>query len=262
MFNLKKTRGETIIEILLTSIILMITIISGFKVLSSVFTTKKYTEDRIIAVNLAREWLEAIRYIRDYNWLFYWGDAEVCWNHYEDFNNDGKSDWDENDNSTIWEILDWCDVNNLKPIAWGIWNEQEYILKQREWGTHWFLTRNVWWSLIALDSASSDVNCEDKDLDLGFDDCWDTLSTEWYWATSPTASYFQLCKWANWTVKEGFSISCHDWDADTSKPTEYYRYIKMSYDDVSTMRAIVWVKWIAGESTQDVELTTILTNFK
>lgn len=39
------------------------------------------SKDRIIAVNLAREGLEAVRNIRDTNWLKFSGNRRECWNH-------------------------------------------------------------------------------------------------------------------------------------------------------------------------------------
>ena len=206
----KNIRWETIAEIIITIIILMLTIMSGYKVLSSTLTAKDIAEDRIIAINLAKEWLEGIRYIRDYNWLFYGDRAELCWNHYEDFNNDWKSDWDENNNLDFYEVADWC----MEALGWGIVNKiapwanstapQEYILKQRAWSTHWFLTTRV-----NAVSAGSKINIPTTFCDWDWDwiadtNCWDTLSTEWYWSTSPTAEYFRLCEWTTGTIKEWF----------------------------------------------------------
>lgn len=73
-------RGETLIEVLLAIMILLIGVISVVKLFESVAINRQIIKERIIATNLAREALEATRNLRDTNWLRFAGEKRKCWN--------------------------------------------------------------------------------------------------------------------------------------------------------------------------------------
>jgi len=50
-------------------------------ILANSLTHFSSSRDRIMAVNIAREGLEAVRNIRDTNWLKFSGNRRECWNH-------------------------------------------------------------------------------------------------------------------------------------------------------------------------------------
>lgn len=85
MFKKNSTkRGESLIETLI-AITIVITALSAIMALfSSSNQTNQTTKERVIALNLAREGIEAVRYIRDTNWLNYSNNRRLCWNYWPD----------------------------------------------------------------------------------------------------------------------------------------------------------------------------------
>ncbi len=78
--NREKIRGESLIESLI-AIAIIVTSLAGIMALfSDNMKTNQSTKNRIVAINLAREGIEAVRYIRDSNWLIYSNNRRVCWN--------------------------------------------------------------------------------------------------------------------------------------------------------------------------------------
>lgn len=77
-FNIK---GETLAETIIALSILAIGIsVSSTVVLNSIRNLSN-AKNRVIAVNIAREGIEAVRSVRDTNWLFYSDRRRECWNH-------------------------------------------------------------------------------------------------------------------------------------------------------------------------------------
>lgn len=77
-FNIK---GETLIETIIALSILAVGIsVSSTVVLNSIRNLTN-AKNRVISVNIAREGIEAVRSIRDTNWLFYSDRRRQCWNH-------------------------------------------------------------------------------------------------------------------------------------------------------------------------------------
>jgi len=75
-----KNRGESIMESLI-AISIIITSLAGIMALfSDNIKTNQSTKKRIIAINLAREGIEAVRFVRDSNWLVYSNNRRSCWN--------------------------------------------------------------------------------------------------------------------------------------------------------------------------------------
>ncbi|MCF7830611.1 type II secretion system GspH family protein [Candidatus Gracilibacteria bacterium] len=79
MTNKTKNSGETLIEILVSTVILITVVTSAFVFLNRGVATNLGLTNRIIAIEIAREGLEAVRNIRDTNWLKYSGDRRAKW---------------------------------------------------------------------------------------------------------------------------------------------------------------------------------------
>lgn len=77
MFNKK---GNSIIEVVIVIVILTIWIVWTYEIINSGQKLATTTENRIKAINIAREWLEAVTNIRDTNWIKFSSDYEKCWN--------------------------------------------------------------------------------------------------------------------------------------------------------------------------------------
>ena len=74
-----KKSGETILEVLIAITILSSVLIATYSNLNQAFSTNINVRNRVIAMNIAQEGLEAVRNIRDTNWLKYSGDRRSSW---------------------------------------------------------------------------------------------------------------------------------------------------------------------------------------
>lgn len=75
------TRGETIAETILALMILAIGITFSGTIMGTSLKNMTSSKARVLAVNVAREGIEAARSIRDTNWLKFSGQRRLCWNH-------------------------------------------------------------------------------------------------------------------------------------------------------------------------------------
>lgn len=74
------SKGETLAETIIALSILAIGItVASTTILNSIRNLTN-AKDRVIAINIAREGIEAVRNIRDTNWLFYSDKRRQCWN--------------------------------------------------------------------------------------------------------------------------------------------------------------------------------------
>ncbi|MCF7846090.1 MAG: hypothetical protein K9L85_02530 [Candidatus Peribacteraceae bacterium] len=78
--KIKSRRGETLIEVLVATIVLIVGGLSATRLFALATVNNQLTKERVIATNLAREGLEAVRSIRDTNWLRFAGERRTCWN--------------------------------------------------------------------------------------------------------------------------------------------------------------------------------------
>lgn len=77
---LKSRRGETLVEVLIALTVLVVGVMGFLRLLGVASVNNQITKERVIATNLAREGLEAVRNIRDTNWLRFGGERRICWN--------------------------------------------------------------------------------------------------------------------------------------------------------------------------------------
>ncbi|MBI5421631.1 hypothetical protein HZA44_00660 [Candidatus Peregrinibacteria bacterium] len=74
-------KGETILETVIAMGILAVGISLASTIVGSSLRSINASKNRIIAISIAREGLEAIRNIRDTNWLKFNSTKRECWNH-------------------------------------------------------------------------------------------------------------------------------------------------------------------------------------
>jgi Tfp pilus assembly protein PilV len=72
-------RGNSIIEVMVVLLILTVGIVGTYGILDSGQKLSTTTQNRIKAINIAREGMEAVENIRDTNWLKFSSDYENCW---------------------------------------------------------------------------------------------------------------------------------------------------------------------------------------
>jgi type II secretory pathway pseudopilin PulG len=78
--KIKSRRGESLVEVLIAILVLLVGALSTLRLLGSADINNQLTKERVVATNLAREGLEAVRSIRDTNWLRFAGERRICWN--------------------------------------------------------------------------------------------------------------------------------------------------------------------------------------
>lgn len=79
-----KTKGETILEVVIAMGILSIVMFSAFGLIGQAISTHTNVKNRVTAVDIAREGVELVRSIRDTNWIKYSGDKRTQWLCYQD----------------------------------------------------------------------------------------------------------------------------------------------------------------------------------
>lgn len=79
--KLKNKGGETITETIIAISILAIGITFSSTLMANSLININVSKNRFVAVNIAREGIEAMRNIRDTNWLKFSSNRRTCWNH-------------------------------------------------------------------------------------------------------------------------------------------------------------------------------------
>jgi prepilin-type N-terminal cleavage/methylation domain-containing protein len=78
-FNSKKSKGFTVIELMISIFILSIAIIGAFNAFTTMDILTSSSTDRFTAAYLAQEAVEVVKNIRDTNWLRMESDSSVAW---------------------------------------------------------------------------------------------------------------------------------------------------------------------------------------
>lgn len=77
--HLKSTAAETLAEVLIALIVLAVGGGGALTLVAMSISNNEEAEERLMAYNFAREGVEAMRNIRDTNWLRFPSDRENCW---------------------------------------------------------------------------------------------------------------------------------------------------------------------------------------
>jgi hypothetical protein len=85
------------VEVLIALTVLVIGALGSLRLLGIAGINNQITKERVIATNLSREGIEAVRNIRDTNWLRFAGERRICWNNLDitacnDVDDDGVAD--------------------------------------------------------------------------------------------------------------------------------------------------------------------------
>jgi type II secretory pathway pseudopilin PulG len=80
IFGRRRSRGETLLEVIMSIFIVATGSAAATTLIVSAIQANGFSRDNLIALNLAAEGIEAVRNIRDTNWLKFGFDKENCWN--------------------------------------------------------------------------------------------------------------------------------------------------------------------------------------
>lgn len=78
--KLLKRKGESLAETVIALFVISVGVAGGFMLVLNSLRTGMSISDRVEAINLAREGIEAVRTVRDSNWIKYAGDRRNYWN--------------------------------------------------------------------------------------------------------------------------------------------------------------------------------------
>lgn len=142
-------KATSIIEAMVVMLIIITWVVWMYNIYFSSQRLSDTTKNRVQAIEIAREGLEAMKNIRDTNWLLFWADKDNCWN-VLNYNPDCVwADWND---ITAWSYTISPDSNN----RWGlesksnranIWDysDSDYRKNFQVYkDNNWFYTQESW----------------------------------------------------------------------------------------------------------------------
>jgi type II secretory pathway pseudopilin PulG len=216
-FPFRRARASMIAEVLVSLFILSAGISAGASLITSAIHANVLNKNRLIATNLAREGIEAVRIIRDTNWLQNGEKIRACWNFWEDTKEDGIID--ENDSE--------CEPNkngqNDHPI--GKTSDgtkiQNYIAVLNPDNFHWYLAENFF----LREENGNERQTHEENLNNDDPTKWATRAETMQVNTNPSALNRVGVNSRLYLTSEG--LYTHISDGNTE--TQFYREIRISY---------------------------------
>lgn len=138
--NMKLNKKATsIIEAMIVMLVIITWVIWMYSIYDSSTKLSASTKNRIEAIEIAREWIEAMKNIRDTNWLLFKADPDNCWN---TLNYNPNCVWDDTSTNDIiaWSYIIYQDIDN------------RWKLNSQSWWTFWS------WSYISDFRVKKDIN--------------------------------------------------------------------------------------------------------
>lgn len=143
---MKKTKkAVSIIEAMIVILIVTTWIVWTYNIFFESSKLIDSTANRLLAIEIAKEGIEAVTNIRDTNWIILWADYENCWN---TFNYNVGCVWNTWIGTDIpaWSYIIYSDINNkwqlISKLSWIYWNpvyNSDYVI----WLTwSWFYTQS------------------------------------------------------------------------------------------------------------------------
>jgi len=113
----KNKKATSILEAMIVLLIIVVWITWLYLIYWNSQKLNLATKNRIEAIEIAREWIEAMKNIRDTNWIKFAWDKEHC---FKTYNYDSKCVWD---NWTNWNYIE----DNAHYIIY-LWNDNKWYL--------------------------------------------------------------------------------------------------------------------------------------
>jgi len=228
-------RWFTIREILVVIVVISVGLLSVVVVLTNGMKYVQKTRQKVVALNLAREWMEAVYQIRDTNrtrraWV-----KDECWLKI---------------NPMVDEWAEFCS-NDLR------FTSGSYVLQRLA----------AWWQeYFALTGPFLPINLSGGNLDtddLVFSLCQESgywNSCMWEVPMTSEGKYFREIEW-RWLYLKDVSVAWWSWIVCTSWTTDYETNTSCWNNAAKEFRFCSKVVYI-GESTGEVQLCGVITNFK
>jgi len=111
--------ATSIVEAMVLMMIVVTWVTWMYKVYMSSVKLERSTNNKVIAINIAREWIEAMTNIRDTNWILFSSDTSNCWN---TLNYESNCVWDTSNlnDILIWSYKIYKNINDRWSLSWSI----------------------------------------------------------------------------------------------------------------------------------------------
>jgi hypothetical protein len=242
----RNIKGETITETIIAMSIFAIGITLSSTLVAGSLRNINTSKNRVIAVNIAREGIEAIRNVRDTNWLKFSSRRRLCWNHLPRVEEDITNDFCQEDDP-------------------GLIESGDYIVYKSE-DQRWMLKKVDKTKKTTTDGQDfyDDTRLYTVDIDPSVDTDGDGNKT------NDSDMYNHKLSEEDWG--NGFNPLGKEY----TSPTNFFRMITIDYldnagnllatdleptSDYNRMEVSAKVDWIRAEATHTVELKTHLTDY-
>lgn len=226
-------KSFTLIETLVVIVMISWGIVWILTVLNYAFSSLDKVKKDVIAINIAREWVETVVNVRDSNWIRWAWKKEQCFLKSDPLN-DFWWDWCENDiwiwsgNYILsWDYMSWIYYNKLISVTWELnmlnsisSEDANYAMCLKN--SYWYNCQ--WWPFNSWDIAEWRFYRQIK----------------WVWLFDKVNDRQIICD--NWLDDDWFGNTC--W---TTSAKEFRFCSKVEY---------------LGTSIWKIELCSVITNFK
>lgn len=241
MWSKQRKKGETLIEVLVSLFCLALGSGAAAALIISALQTNAFTKDNLIALNLAREGVEAVRSIRDTNWLKWSYDKDTCWNLIDDSK---------------------CDKTTAKKIPEGFYRVgMDLGVTPGAADFKWKLQPEAGISDLAkvLDLERGESDQYNEFFNLHILDRYPGVNSDGIGLLNDDQDLYGHVKVDAWLTEDGTAGD----DLGTSR---FHRMIFVEYEDADPtndeMKVYSIIQWISRGKVKQVEMVTTLTNYQ
>lgn len=119
-------RATSIVEVLVIMLIIIVWTVWMFTIFSKWQALSNTTENRIQAIQIAREWLEAMINIRDTNYVLYSANYKECWNNLNYSESCVTQSWTTTYDIWSWSYKIYQDTDNKWNLLTYTWTQNSY----------------------------------------------------------------------------------------------------------------------------------------
>jgi hypothetical protein len=151
MFLTKK--ATSIVEAMVVLLIVVSWVVWMYQVFWNSQKLSNSTGNKIQAIQIAREGIEAMKNIRDTNWILFWSDTPNCWN-VLDYNNSCVWDNSTTNDISAWSYKIYQNTDNKWKIIKKITSETSFLKsayrnEMKVWlDSNWFFTQS--WAITEI----------------------------------------------------------------------------------------------------------------
>lgn len=148
MKKIKNIHWTTIVESIVVMFIIVIWVTWTYSIYTKSQNLINTTKNRLIATQIAREWIEAVMNIRDTNWKILWANTANCW---MTKNYDSNCITNNNKNFTSWSYIAYIWPNNrwylTQTTTWNFSNPTYRNTHKINLDSNWLYTQSWWISM-------------------------------------------------------------------------------------------------------------------